>query len=418
MGRRFVPIVIVLAVMAFAVAAAALARVPDQSRLWSAAVGLIVLGGITPLIYAVNVRIVPVFSRRQWQHPATIYTALSAGVAGGWLVFLGRALPEVEIERTGHALALIGGILFVASLIRLFRSEPTTNVAPPLPYPEQATVDQLAITFTRMSGMYLLVGLSVGLALEYWRPTQGRWDLVWAHTLLLGWFLQMASGVCYHVLSRWTGEQWRSVKRIRWHLQTVTLGLPLMVAALAFDLDRLFMVAGPLQAIALTLFVWNIWPLVAKLPALSRLGMSIAACYLVFGVSIGASAAIDPANHVLLRFSHATINLLGWTGLLICAVGYYLFPRLVGQPLRWPRLAWAQIVIHASGVLLLATSWWWYLSQDRGARPLITIGALLVAAGFLTFAGIMAGTFKAVFARSNAVVSGITIQPRRPTKAR
>src|SRR5688500_14915471 len=81
MGRRFIPIVIVLAVAAFAVAAAALAFVADEPRLWSAAIALIVLGGITPMIYAVNVRIVPVFSRRQWTDPHAVYTAISAGVA-------------------------------------------------------------------------------------------------------------------------------------------------------------------------------------------------------------------------------------------------------------------------------------------------------------------------------------------------
>ncbi len=235
------------------------------------------------------------------------------------------------VEEAGHGLALIGGILFVASLIRLFRSEPTTKAAPPLPFTEQAAIDKVGITFTRMAGIYLLLGLTVGYVTQIWTPDRGRWDLVWAHTLLLGWFLQMVSGVCYHVLSRWTGERWRSPGRIRAHLLAVTFGLPAMVGALAFDLDWLFAIAGPLQAIALTLFVWNIWPLVAKMPAISRLGMFLAASYLVLGVSIGASAAIDPANHVRMRFSHATINLLGFAGLLICAVGYYLFPRLAGH---------------------------------------------------------------------------------------
>jgi hypothetical protein len=412
MGRRFIPVVIVLAVAAFAVAAAAFAFVPGEPRLWSAAVALIVLGGITPMIYAVNVRIVPVFSRRQWASPPSVYVAISTGIAGAWFVFVGRALPNESIETAGHGLALMGGVLFIASLIRLFRSQPVTHASPPLPFPEQAMIDRVGIQFTRLAGIYLLLGLTVGFVIQFWTPDRGRWELVWAHTLLLGWFLQMASGVCYHVLSRWTGERWRSPGRIRVHLLVVVFGLPFMVAALALDLDRLFAVTGPLQALALTLFVWNIWPLVSKMPSLSRLGMSLAGVYLVLGVSIGASAAMDPANHVRMRFSHATINLLGWTGLLICAVGYYLFPRLFGQPLRWPRLAWIQIATHAIGVALIATAWWWYLAVDSGARVLISIGAILVASSFLVFAGIIAGTATGAFRRSGSVVSSVTLQPR------
>ncbi|HEX5166256.1 MAG TPA: hypothetical protein VFV93_12720 [Thermomicrobiales bacterium] len=415
MGRRFIPTIIVMAVAAFAVAAVALAFVADEPRLWSAAVALIVLGGITPMIYAVNVRIVPVFSRRQWVNPTQVYAAISAGVAGGWLVFLGRWLDEAWVERAGHGLALIGGALFVASLIRLFTSEPVTKVAPPLPFPEQAAIDKIGISFTRMAGMYLLLGLAVGLMMTFWTPDRGRWELVWAHAMLLGWFLQMVAGVCYHVLSRWTGARWQSPQRIRWHLLTVTLGLPAMVAALALDLDWLFAVAGPLQAIALGLFVWNIAPLVLRMPSLSRLGMLLAAGFLVVGITIGASAALDPANGIRLRFSHATINLLGFAGLLICGVGYYLFPRLAGQALRWPRLATIQIAAHASGVALVAAAWWYQLAVDDGAQPLITAGALLVAAGFAVFGGIVAATFQG---SGRGVVAGVSLQPRRSPQGR
>jgi hypothetical protein len=56
--------------------------------------------------------------------------------------------------------------------------------------------------FTRMAGGYLLPGLVVGAALPWWRPGFGRWGLVWAHALLVGFIMSMASGVSYHVLPR------------------------------------------------------------------------------------------------------------------------------------------------------------------------------------------------------------------------
>ena len=124
---------------------------------------------------------------------------------------------------------------------------------------------------------------------------------------------------------------------------------------------------------------------------------------------------MDPANHARMRFSHATVNLLGFAGLLICAVGYYLFPRLAGQPLRWQRLARIQLVAHATGVAVVATSWWWYLAVDDGARALIWIGALLVAGGFVAFAGIIAATFRP---SERGVVSSVSLLPRRTSRPR
>jgi hypothetical protein len=415
MGQRFVPVVLIAAIVAFAVAAASMAFVLEELRLWRASIALIVLGGITPMIYAVNIRIVPVFSRRVWQRYSWLRAGVIAGIAGGWLVYAGRATAHDPLEIAGHVAALMGGGLFVASVVLLFRSSPTTAVSPPLPFPEQREIDRTGTQFMRLASFYLLLGLAVGLMVVFWTPARGRWDLVWAHVMLLGWFLSMASGVAYHVLSRWTGARWRSPRRIRLHLLLVTVGLPVMLLALVLDLSWLFAVAGPLQAAALLLFIWNIMPLVARLPGIPRYGLTSAAVFLAAGVLLGASVAVDPANHVRLRFSHGQVNLLGWAGLLVCSMGYYLFPRFAGQPLRWPRLARMQLVLHTVGVLLGAVSWWWYLALDTAASTFIAAGGLLVSLSFLLFASVIAATFR----RSSSVVtSEIQLHPRRPSMAR
>lgn len=411
MGRRFVPAIIISAILALAVAAASMAFTLDEPRLWSASVALIVLGGITPMIYAVNMRIVPVFSRRVWQRPYLLMTGVLAGAAGGWLVYLGRVTSSQRLEVIGHLTALTGGIVFVGSIVLLFRSPTTTNISPPLPHPEQALVDRVATHFMRMASGYLLLGLLVGVVIPMWTPDRGRWDLVWAHVMLLGWFLSMASGVAYHVLSRWTGERWRSTLRIWAHFLMVLVALPAMLLALAADLDSLFAVAGMLQATAFLLFIWNIAPLALRLPALSRDGVLIAAGFLAIGVLLGASVAADPGNHVRLRFSHAQINMLGWGGLLVSSMGYYLFPRFAGQPLRWPRLARAQIYLHATGVLVSAVAWWWYLALDMRASTIMTVGGLLVACSFFIFSGIIAATFSG---STRSVTSEVRLLPRRP----
>lgn len=414
MGRRFIPLAIVTSLLAFVVAAGSVALAPEFPRLWPAAVALVTLGGITPLIYSVNVRVLPVFSRRTWQSAPLIYAAIVAALTGAWFVFAGRASGWDWLETAGAVSALAGGLFFCVSVIRLFRSPVVSKAAAPLPFPEQGEVDRIGTRFTRLSSYYLLFGLVTGLMLTFWSPDRGRWDLVWAHALLVGWFLSMASGIAYHVLPRWTSGRWRRPRLIQVHLRLVELGLPFMVLALALGVRWLFFIAGPLQAAAVLIFLWNIVPLVRKLPGLSRLGVIGAAIFLGLGVSLGASMAVDPDNHAILRHTHAQINLFGWSGLLISGIGYYLFPRLAGQPLRWPLLAKAHLIAQMVGIVVSATAWWWYLSIDRAASVFITGGSLLSAAGFLVFAVIIAATFRG--SRRGAVAS-VALQRQRARSA-
>ena len=414
MGPRFVPVAVVASLLGFVGAAFAAGLAPGQATLWQAAVGLVVIGGITPLIYVVNLRVVPVFARRMWPSPRPLYAAAVASIAGGWLIFAGRAVGSSLVDTAGDLLALAGGLFFMVAIVRLFRSPVTAKVAAPLPFPEQAVVDRIGTRFTSLAGVFLLVGLAVGVMLDFWVPARGRWDLVWAHTMLLGWFLTMAAGVCYHVMPRWTDGRWRHPALIRAHLVLVELGLPIMLVALALDVSWLFLVAGPLQAAALLLFLANIVPLARRLPRVPRIGVTAAASFLALGVLVGASMAIDPVHHVTMRFSHAEINLFGWAGLLVSGVGTYLFPRFAGRPLRWPRLAIAQVIVQSTGVVVGAVAWWWYLSVDPAAGTWVTVGNLLAALGLAIFTTIVWATFRA--RRPSAVSSTITLQPgrRRP----
>lgn len=394
MGERLVPATMVAALLAFAVGAATAGAVPYRPEWWPAAIAIAVLGGIAPMIYAVNIRVVPVFARRAWRSERALRHQVGFGIAGAWVVFGGRLGGWDGAVVVGSVLALVGAGLFITNLARLFRRPPSSAPPPPLPFPEQAAVDALATRFTRLSGAYLLVGLTVGLVTSLWRPPGGRWELVWAHAMLLGFFLSMASGVCYHVLSRWTGQPWRSVTTIRLHLWAVMLGLPLMLLALAADWALLLTVAGPLQVIALALFLANIAPMMPALPGPTRPAMTAAAVALVIGVGLGGAFAVDAALGARLRLVHAGLNLFGWTGLLVCGVGYYLVPRFAGRPPRWPRLATVQLAALATGVLLGAVASAWRALGD-GPAVAVVASQGLVALGFLLFGSIVAGTFAA-----------------------
>ncbi len=391
-GRTLVPVTMVLATVACAGASLAVAGVPDHPRWWRAAVQLAVLGGIVPMIYAVNIRIVPVFARRAWRSERLLRIQVAGMVAGAWLTFVGRAVDWPGVIVVGQAFALVSGALFVVNIIRLFRSPVGALPPPPLPYPDQAGIDRIATRFMRLASIYLLVGLAIGLATEVHRPSSGRWDLVWAHAMLLGFFLSMASGVCYHVLARWTTRRWRSVRAVRVHYLAVVFGLPFMVAALATDRSQLFYAAGMLQAAALFLFLFNIVTLVAGLPALTRFAWLAAAACLTAGVFLGASFAAHPVLGARMRMAHAEINLFGWAGLLISGAVYYLVPRFAGSRLRWPRAALAQVALLTAGTLGGAT-----VLAVRGygiiVEHAVVAAQLSIAVSFILLGSSIAGTF-------------------------
>jgi hypothetical protein len=262
-----------------------------------------------------------------------------------------------------------------------------------LPYPGQTEVDRLATWFMRLSLLYLLFGLTAGLAMHFWRLGSGRWDLVWAHAMLVGFFLTMVSGVCYHALSRWTDRPWRWPALIQANLLLLALGLPAMLHALATNQLALFTIAGPLQAVAIVLLLLNIAPMVPELPALSRPALAAAIALLLTGVTLGGLFAIDPVLGARLRLTHAEINLFGWTGLLISGAGYYLVPRFAGQPLRWPRLAWVQLGALLCGVVLGSATLTWRAYGD--VSPALVLAAQsLVALGYLLLGVLFASTFQ------------------------
>lgn len=391
MARLLTPAAMIAAMLALAVAAVTAGLAAYQPGWWPGAVRLAILGGILPMIFAVNLRILPVFLRRAWPSSRWLRAQMACAIGGAWVLFAGIVASQRGMIIAGNALALAGGILFVSNVARL-RRQPVTLPPPPLPYPGQSAIDKIAIRFMRLATIYLLFGLSAGLAMNFWKLGSGRWDLVWAHAMLVGFFLSMVSGVCYHVLSRWTGHEWKAVLPIQLHFVVLALGLPIMLHALATNQLALFTIAGPLQALAIGLLLVNIAPLIAALPPLTRPAFAGAMLLLAIGITLGALFALDPALGARLRLTHAELNLFGWSGLLISGAGYYLVPRFAGQPLRWPRLALPQLSLLLAGVILGALALAW---RAYGGAPtaLLPIAQGLVAAGFLLFGAIVAGTF-------------------------
>jgi hypothetical protein len=181
-----------------------------------------------------------------------------------------------------------------------------------------------------------------------------------------------------------------------------------MLVALATDSPGLLAVAGPLQVAALVFYLATIAPLLPGLPGPTRPALIAATALLVVGIALGAAFALHPPFGVRLRAVHAVLNLFGWTGLLICGVGYYLVPRFAGQPLRWPRLAVLQLGLVGGGTLLGAVAWLWRAVEGAPPGPAVVAQAL-IASGFVLFGAMVAGTFRR---RPGITTAAVTIKAR------
>ena len=404
--RSIIAIAVTAAPVAMAVALVLAGYSQTNGAWWTASVQLAVLGGITIMIYGVNVQALPVHSGKQWRSLPLVATQVGAGIAGAWLVALGYGWREEPLVRIGHVLAFAGAVLFLANLMLLF-SGPGAR-PPRIAWHErtqQQKVDRLAIPFTMLSGLMVVVGTALTVLLDFWQPSSGRWDLVWAHVMLLGFFFPMASGTSYHMLARWSGRDFRSLRLIGLHLIAFLIGMPAMTIALAIDADMVFRIGAIAMAVSMVAWAVNILPVAWPLAAAARGGIALAMGFMVIGIGFGVMFALDPAAGARLRSTHVVSNLFGFAGLLISGFGYRYVPQLAGVPhICWPRLELPQLglmtVGSGVGMLFMGLRMYGHLEPEAVIWPCLVGGI-----GMLLFAVNAAATFgyRAETLRDNSV---------------
>lgn len=417
MYRHLLGFSLTVAPLSLAVALVAMGFSPQYPAWWSASVHLAILGGVAIMIYGVNMHSVPEHSGRAWPSTALLLAQIGAGVTGAWLAFLGRGFRIDMMEQGGHLLATVGAGLFMTNLGLLFR-QPGPSRPPKIPVAErtsQQRVDRLAIPFTIISGLMAVAGTALGFLLSLWSPGFGRWDLAWAHVMLLGFFFPMASGTSYHMLSRWTDAPWLSIRLVQVHLYVYLVSFPLMIVALGWNVGLLFMFAGPLMAISMIAWALNIGPMAMRLRGAIGPGIVLALIFLTLGVGLGVMFALNPETGPRLRGAHVAANLYGFAGLLISGFGYGFIPRLTGRArLRWPALAPVQLTVLAGGVSggLVAMGMWMYGHVDASR---VLVPSVIAAAGMGLFAAQVAGNFWAGGHRSRAGSDAATRVSTRPS---
>ncbi len=129
-------------------------------------------------------------------------------------------------------------------------------------------MDRYVLCFVRAALIYLLIGVSLGLAMGM-APAQS--NLLYyllpshAHLNLIGWISMLIFGLAYHILPRFTGRLLHSPKLAWVHFFLANVGVIGM--ALFFFLNRYeegrwqtpLAASMMLQALGIVLFVYNIW---------------------------------------------------------------------------------------------------------------------------------------------------------------
>lgn len=352
--RSIIAVAVTAAPLAMGVALLLAGYSQTNGAWWTSSVQLAVLGGITIMIYGVNVQALPAHSGKKWRYPQLVALQVGAGIVGAWMLAFGYGYRIDGWIQLGHLLAFTGAALFLANLMLLF-TQPGER-PPKIPWDQRThhqKADRLAIPFTMISGMVVFIGTALGVALDYWTPAQGRWDLVWAHLMLLGFFFAMASGTSYHMLGRWANREYTSLRLVQVHIFAFLIGLPTMTIALGWDIDWLFRIGAISMAVAMICWAINILPVIWALSPAVSAGITLALTFMVIGISFGVAFAIDEALGPRLRSAHVVANLFGFAGLLISGFGYRYVPLLAGvQEMRWPALRMPQIGLMAVGCAL------------------------------------------------------------------
>lgn len=107
--------------------------------------------------------------------------------------------------------------------------------------------------------------------------------------------------------------------------------------------------------------------------------------FLMFGIALGSSFALDRSLGAQFRPLHAELNLWGWLTLLIYGFAYHMLPRFLGRALRLQQLADVQSWLAIVGTALSSFAWLGLVYDWPAARGLAVVASLGQASAALMF---------------------------------
>lgn len=228
------------------------------------------LGFITMIIFGVNYHIIPIFSGKDFYSPGLAYLHLvmaNLGITGLVfpLIFSGYPSDIPVIVKLSSVLFAVSILVFIYNMLRTFMSPPrTVPIYNPFGKGDK-DADKMAIRFTSISIVYLLIGCPLGVMflflphyIPYLRP-------VHAHINLIGFVSIMIFGVSYHMFPRFTGSPIYSVPIGRLQFYLANLGLIGMALSWwVFERESSvqhigLLTFGAVEAVAAVLYIYNSW---------------------------------------------------------------------------------------------------------------------------------------------------------------
>lgn len=228
------------------------------------------LGFATMLIFGVNYHIIPIFSGRDFYSEKLAYIHLAMGNIGilGFVLLLPFSSYPVGIHTVINLFSLLFGLsilIFIYNMLKTFIS-PVSKTPFHNPFGEgDKAADKMAIRFTGISIIYLLIGCPLGILfllrpdyIFYLRP-------VHAHINLIGFVSIMIFGVSYHMFPRFAGKPLYNVQMGRIQFWFANIGLIGMVLIWCFFENgsaayhiSLF-TFGAIETIGVALYIYNCW---------------------------------------------------------------------------------------------------------------------------------------------------------------
>lgn len=235
-----------------------------------ATVHSLLLGFATMLVFGVNYHIIPMFSGRSFYSQGLAYVHLAMANLGivGMLLPLpfsnypGNISISVKLSSILFALSIF---VFIYNMMRTFMS-PLSKESVPNPFGEgDKAADKMAIRFTAISVVYLIIGCPLGVFfllrpdyIPYLRP-------VHVHINLIGFISIMIFGVSYHMFPRFAAKPLFSVRMGKIQFWFANIGVIGMALCWWFfeagDVVRWagFLTFAAIEGVAAVLYIYNCW---------------------------------------------------------------------------------------------------------------------------------------------------------------
>jgi hypothetical protein len=294
-----------------------------------------VTGFLSLLIYGMSYLFVPVFARRHLTLLRLARAHLWLAHLAVWGLVAGRVLRWWPASAAGGLAQLLSTVAFAAVIVHTIRrGEPLDRSRLPAPLaaiaaaPASAELDRVATRFTRLAVVYLVAGSVGGAALAGAGGPSASESAAIIWFTVVGFIVMMLSGVAYHLIPRLNGQAAGDPATARWHFWALAAGAPILGVAYATGARALAGAGHALEAGALIVFAWILWPALrpGQMPAASRRFIQMALITGVLGAAFAALGGFG-IGQPMPRPPVLHLHLLGLATMTVFGVSYALMSR-------------------------------------------------------------------------------------------